>query len=139
MSIEFKTRLLQAFDEGWNRDNPEAMYQLCSNNFRHHRPPYPDLIGLAAEEQDIENTHKVFSNIRFTIHELIMEENTAVMRWTWKASHTGQSTDIPITPEGLEVSMEGCSILHLEDGKIIDEWEFADNLGLLTLLGVISS
>ena len=126
-----------AFDEGWNKGNLDVMLSLCAPGFIHHRPPFPDIEGLNAEKQDIENSFKTFSNIKFEIHELIVVKDCAVMRWTWGAEHTGRSAEIPSAPNGKTVSLEGCSILHLENGRIIEEWEFADYLGFFTQLGVL--
>jgi hypothetical protein len=33
--------------------------------------------------------------------------------------------------------MEGCSVFHMVNGKIIKEWELADYLGFFTQLGAI--
>jgi len=136
MSENIKEKLWHAFDEGWNKGHTDAMYALCAQGFVHHRPPFPDLVGVQAEKLDIENSFKTFSNIRFIIHELAIVDDTAVIRWTWQAKHTGQSDDLPIPPSGKDVSMKGCSILHLNDSKIIDEWEFGDYLGFYTQLGI---
>jgi len=51
--------------------------------------------------------------------------------------HTGQSPTLPIPPTGVEVTLVGCNVSHWANGKIIEEWEFSDYLGLLTQLGVI--
>jgi len=137
MSKELKDKLHRAFDEGWNKGNTATMYELCAANFVHHRPPLPAIENLEAEKQDIESTFMAFSDIEFMIHEMVMEGSTAVMRWTWRAKHTGQSPDLLIPPTGNEVTMEGCSVIHLIKGKIIEEWEYADYLGFFTQLGVI--
>jgi predicted ester cyclase len=31
----------------------------------------------------------------------------------------------------------GCSVYHFRDGKIVEQWEYGDMLGLLQQLGVI--
>ncbi len=137
MPGELKNMFLRAFNEGWNKGNPEAMFQLCATEFVHHRPPFPDIIGVEAEKEDIAITFRIFSEIQFSIHELMVNDKTVVMRWSLHAKHTGRSKELPILPTGKQVAMDGCSILHLVDEKIVEEWEFADYLGYLTQLGVI--
>ncbi len=68
---------------------------------------------------------------------MMIDGNIVVMRWTWGGKHTGESPDLLILPTGKQVTMDGCSILHLITETIIEEWEFVDYLGFLTQLGVI--
>jgi predicted ester cyclase len=66
-----------------------------------------------------------------------VEGDTAVMRWTWHGTATGGASDNTTSVGGKRVSMEGCSILHLEEEKIVEELEYADYLGYFTQLGII--
>jgi len=138
MSEGLKEKLLRGFDEGWNKGNLEAMFALCASSFIHYRSPLPPLESVAAEKQDIENAFKAFSDIQFTIHEIIVEGDTAVMRWAWHGTTSGESSDNTTPVGGKRVSMEGCSILHMDEEKIVEELEYADYLGYFTQLGIIS-
>ncbi len=113
------------------------MFALCASSFVHYRSPLPPIESVTAERQDIENTFKAFSDIQFTILEIIVEGDTAVMRWTWNGTSTGESSDNTTPMGGKRVSMEGCSILHLSEEKIVEELEYADYLGYFTQLGII--
>ncbi len=137
MQDELEEKILSAFDQGWNKQQPEAMYAFCAERFVHHRPPFPDLEGVDAEMQDISETFKIFSNIRFEIHEIISAKDKVILRWTWQAKHTGQSLSLPRPPSNQDITMDGCSILLFESGKIIEEWEYADYLGFYTQLEMI--
>ncbi len=137
MADELEEQILSAFDQGWNKQQPEVMCSFCAEKFIHHRPPFPALEGVDAELQDIKGTFKIFSNIHFEIHEIMIAKNNVIMRWTWQAKHTGQSVALPLPPSNQDISMQGCSILRIEEGKIIEEWEFADYLGFYTQLGML--
>ncbi|HEX9092311.1 MAG TPA: ester cyclase [Anaerolineales bacterium] len=137
MSEALKEKLRKGFDKGWNKGNLEAMFALYASSFVHYRSPLPPIESREAEKQDIENTLKAFSDIRFTIHEIIVEGDTAVMRWTWHGTTTGENSDRMTPADGKRVSMEGCSILHMHEGEIFEELEYADYLGYFTQLGVI--
>ncbi len=127
MSETLKDMLKYGFNEGWNKGNLEAMYELCAPQFVHYRPPLPPLQGVQAEKDDIAATFRAFSDIRFEIHELVEEGNTVVMRWTWQATKNTEPQAAVMPPENTKISMDGCSILHLQYGKIADEWEFSNN------------
>ena len=53
-----------------------------------------------------------------------------------QGTHTGVSLIIPsIPPTGKQVKITGCYILHLANGKVVEEWIFEDMLGLQQQLG----
>lgn len=44
---------------------------------------------------------------------------------------------ILIPPTGKEVTLKGCIVVHVRDGKIVEEFEYSDYLGFLQQLGVV--
>jgi hypothetical protein len=38
---------------------------------------------------------------------------------------------------GKEVTLEGCVVIHVTNGKVTEEWEYSDDLGLLQQLGIV--
>jgi predicted ester cyclase len=59
-----------------------------------------------------------------------MEGDTTAWWWTWRAKHTGQSPNLPIPATGKGVTLVGCNVSHWANGKIVEEWEYSDYLGL---------
>jgi steroid delta-isomerase-like uncharacterized protein len=78
-----------------------------------------------------------FTENRTTIDELIVEGDMAAMRWTWEGLHTGTSPSLGIPATGKRVRSGGCSVFRFRDGKIAEQWEYGDMLGLLQQVGVI--
>ena len=68
---------------------------------------------------------------------MVGEGGRIAYRYTWKAKHTGQSPTLPIPPTGKEVTLVGCVVVHIADGKIVEEFEYSDYLGFLQQLGVV--
>jgi predicted ester cyclase len=132
MSEELKKEFRRVLEESWNKGNTDGMNELYAADFVYHRPPFADIKGLEAGKQDVADTFTAFSDIEFTIHEMVMEGNTTFTWFTWKAKHTGQ---YPSTSK--EVILVGCAVSHWANGKVIEEWEFSDYLGYYTQLGVI--
>ena len=52
-----------------------------------------------------------------------------------KGTHTGELNGIPAT--GKKVKATGATIARIVDGKIVEERDYVDDLGLLQQLGVI--
>ena len=57
------------------------------------------------------------------------------MCYDWRATHQGELMGIP--PTGKQVRTSGISILRIAHGKIAEQWDNFDNLGMLQQLGVI--
>lgn len=132
MSEELKNKFRRVNEEAWNKGNTDSMDEVYAADFIYHRPPFADIEGLEANKQDAADTFAAFSDIEFTIHEMVMEGNTTFTRFTWRAKHKGQ---YPSTSK--EVTLVGCAVSHWANGKVIEEWEFSDYLGYYTQLGVI--
>jgi predicted ester cyclase len=80
------------------------------------------------------------SQVKSVLHintEVIIEGDAAVIRWTWEGTHSGVSPSLGIPPTGKRASMVGCSVFHFRNGKIVEQWEYSDTLGLPQQLGVI--
>ncbi len=132
-----KEGFVKALEEGWNRGNLDAFDKFYAPNTVHHRPPLPTFNSLAEEKDSIRGTLSAFTSSKITINEIIAEGNFSTLRYTWQATHTGQSPSLPIPPTGKEITLEGCLIDRWENGKIVEEWEYSDYLGFLQQLGVI--
>ncbi len=59
----------------------------------------------------------------------------AVLRWSWRGTHTGDLMGIPAT--GKRVSTTGIAIFRVEGGRIVENRTEFDALGLLQQLGAV--
>lgn len=58
-----------------------------------------------------------------------------VTRWTFRGTHTGEL--MGIAPTGKQVTVTGISIDRVVGGKIVEEWNEMDDLGMMEQLGVV--
>ena len=72
---------------------------------------------------------------RFILEDMISEGDRVVTRVTVTGTQTGALQGIP--PTGRTFSMTGIDIFRLLDGKIVEHWDAADQLGMLRQLGAI--
>jgi steroid delta-isomerase-like uncharacterized protein len=77
-----------------------------------------------------------FSNPNFKIDEAFGKDDKVVKRWTFTGTHTGELNGIK--PTNKKITFSGITIAVIADGKVIEETDFADDLGLMTQLGAIS-
>ena len=76
-----------------------------------------------------------FSDIEFVVDEVFGVDDRIVKRWTFNATHTDEFGGIPAT--GNNISLKGVTVARIVDGKIVEEFDYMDDLGFLQQLGVI--
>jgi len=125
---EMKAKIRRVFDEAYNKGNVDVLDELFAADFVLHMSLYPDIKGLEVLKQHIADLRSSYSDIQFTIGEIIIEGNRSAMRFTFRGTHKEQGKQV-IVPE--------CLVWHLVKGKIVEEWAYADQLGFLQQIGVV--
>ena len=78
---------------------------------------------------------EAFPDLSFEIDEIITQDDSVAVRWTARGTHEGSLMDVPAT--GKTVAVTGMTILHTEDGKVVETYSNQDMLGLLQQLDAI--
>ena len=110
-------------------------YQLVATDFVGHFPGQPALKGIEAYRQFGSQYFSAFPDLQITPEDLIAEGDKVTMRYDWRGTHKGEL--MGIAPTGKQVRTTGISILRIANGKIAEQWDSFDNLGMLQQLGVI--
>ena len=138
MSLEaLAARIRWAGEEAWYKGNVDALDEVYAADYIWRRPPLADLKGLEAAKQSIAGARAGYSDIRAEYEEWIAQGDSIAYRWTFTMKHTGQSATLPIPPTGKEVVLKGCTVVHVKDGMVVEELEYADYLGFLQQLEVV--
>ena len=139
MSTEANKAIVRRWvDEVLNRrdvSGQSVSYQLVAADFVRHFPGQPPIEGLEAYRQFGTVYFSAFPDLQITPEDLIAEGDKVTMRYDWRGTHKGELMGIP--PTGKQVITSGISILRVVDGKIAEQWDSFDNLGMLQQLGVI--
>lgn len=134
---ELEAKIQRAGEEAWYKGNVDALDEAYATDYVSHKPPFPDTNGLEAVKQSIAATRPAYSDIQASYTDWIAEGDAIAYRYTMRMKHTGVSPSLPIPPTGKEVTLQGCVVVHVKDGKVIEEWEYSDYLGFLQQLGVV--
>jgi uncharacterized protein len=94
-----------------------------------------DIVGIDSARAFYANFVTGFSHIKFSIVEIFGVGDKLVKHWTFTGVNTGVFFGMP--PTGKSVSVEGSTIARMENGIIVEEQDFFDNLVLMQQLGVI--
>jgi predicted ester cyclase len=138
MSVEANKALIRRFYEEIDKGNIDAMDDLVAEDYiNHNPPPFP---GLAAGREGLKQAFRIFWEATPGHHEIedqIGEGDKVVTRLTAYGKHVGE---LPggIMPAGADMKETAVAIHRIADGKIVEHWSNADDLGLMQQLGVIS-
>ncbi len=110
-------------------------YQLVAADFVGHFPGQPPIEGLEAFRQFGSLYFSAFPDLQIAPEELIAERDKVTMRYGWRGTQQGELMGFPAT--GKQVRASGISILRIANGKIAEQWDSFDNLGMLQQLGVV--
>ena len=91
--------------------------------------------GWAANRRYMEAVFAAFPDLRVTVEDLVAEGDRVVSRVTLRGTHRGELYGI--APTGAAVAFVGTNVARVEGGKIAEEWELYDDLGLLRQLGAL--
>jgi steroid delta-isomerase-like uncharacterized protein len=131
---ENKALLRRLFKEVWNQGNLGTVDELFAAGYVLHDPA--QLIrGPEGFKAYVSAFRAAFPDMHATIESQIAEEDRVAMRFTVRATHTGEFQGLP--PTGKQVMLTGIDIQRIVDGKIVENWVNLDALGLLQQLGVI--
>ena len=128
-----KTIIRNAYEEIWNQGNLDVADELFAIDYVYHG--VPQIRGPEGIKQHVAALRSAVPDAHISFDDMIAEGDKVVSRWTSGGTQTGEFMGIP--PSGKQVKFTGIIISRIADGKIVEDWETSDQLGLLQLLGVI--
>ena len=134
MSIEENKAVARRWnDEIWDKGNLAIIDELFASDFVWHHAPPGMMPNVESYKQYQTESLGAFGDMNCTVEVMVAEEDKVAIRWNWRGTHRGGY--MGIAPTGKQVIMTGISILRVADGKIVEEWTEADNLGFMEQLG----
>ena len=134
MSEQNTMLVTRGVKEVWNLGNFEVVDDLIASDFAGHSS-MGETRGTEEVKQFWASLRSAFPDIHFAIEDQIAEKDKVVIRWSARATHTGDFRGIPAT--GREGLVTGISIYRVANAKIVEGWTTLDELGLMQQLGVI--
>ncbi len=115
-------------------DNPDVLEEVYAPDVVWHDPDR-DIQGLEEARQFISMFKSAFPDMSATIEDVIAEDDKVVSRVTLRGTHKGETEEFG-PPTGRQVELKGITISRIENGKIVEDWDSYDNLGILQQLGL---
>lgn len=138
MSAENKAIVRRLYEEVWNKRKLDLVSEIISPS---HALQAPNVVGSAMGPEAYKRQFALFlagySDLHWAIEDLIAEDDKVVACWTITGTHRGEFMGVP--PTNKKVSVEGITIHHITNGKIMDSYSNWDALGMMQQLGVVPS
>jgi steroid delta-isomerase-like uncharacterized protein len=135
VSTEQNKALVRRFsDEVWNKGKLDVVYDVFAEDYVRHdlRPGNPPP-GPAGQKRIAADFRAAFPDIHTTVDFVIAEGDMVVTRWTAEGTNTGVWGNV--APTGKRVRFSGVNIFRVENGKVVELWNYRDDLGLMQQLG----
>jgi predicted ester cyclase len=129
--------IVDAYGEVWNTGNLDALDAIIDPQFVRHASSSGTtsaVAGLDALKKVIANLRTTYPDFHMTLDEEIYAGEKAVVRWSYIGTNTGPGN---FPPTGKQVKSTGVDILHIKNGKIVNDWAETDNLFLMQQLGFV--
>ena len=101
----------------------------------------PDYTGVRGEKgsggftETIKPVRAAFPDIKWTVEDLIAEDNKVVIRWSWVGTNGSSFNGFPVTNK--EVTQTAIAIYEFKGDRIIKAWMQSDRLGFFQQIGVL--
>jgi len=142
---ELKAELLlleqnKSLAERWHNDlfiacNWVVAEEILAPDILVHLPSGEDIKGLE-QVKSLEAIAKNYINPEINHYEIVAERGYVMIRWDMAFDHTQDLMGIPATGKRI-TDLHGIDLLRIESGKIIEFWQYYNEMGFMQQLGVI--
>ena len=133
MSLEENKALIRRYAEEFNRRNHAYLDEYFGHGCVYHAAAGDmDVAGFKARQEVLLGA---FPDTRLTVEDSIAEGDRVASRFTIRATHRGELQGI--APTGKATTTTGIIISRCEQGRVVEEWEELNMLGLMQQIGAI--
>lgn len=134
MSAEENMRIVRRVVDALNKGDVNILDEVCSADFAYHNPIGPDM-GCEGLKKAQAMMRAAFPDRHIVVADMFAAGDKVTTRVTVRATHRGELWGVP--PTGKEIAFSSFIIDRFEGGKLVEEWQMTDFLGLMRQLGVV--
>lgn len=121
---------VRACFENASQGNFDALDDIVTDDYVLHPEEIQGADGL---KETVQRYREALDGLRVTIDQQFTDGDYVATRYTISGTHNGDLMGTP--PTGKGVSFTGITISRCEGGRIAEEWEVTDVIGLLGQVG----
>ena len=120
-------------EEGFGGNRPDVINEIVAPDcIEHQRGLRPGREGVM---ETIATLHRWFSDFSLTVEAMSIDGDTVWCRNRARGVNSGSVMGFPPTGGSFEIDV--IDVMRFEDGRIVEHWGVADQLGMLIQLGHI--
>jgi predicted ester cyclase len=123
-------RMRRLLEEGFS-GHPEVIDELMAPDCIEHQRG--NRSGVEGAKATAATLHRWMSEFTLTMEDVAVSGQTVWTRNRARGNHTG--TIMGTTPTGRHVEVDVIDICRFEDGRVVEHWGIADQVGLLLQIG----
>jgi steroid delta-isomerase-like uncharacterized protein len=121
------------WDGKWNERRPDILDELQTPDVIYHGTSM-NMNGIEEYKQVYSSFLSAFHDTQIIVEELIADGDKVTSRVSLSGTHKGEFDGLP--PTGKVFTANASTVFRLVGGKIVEEWEIFDELGLMHQLGM---
>jgi steroid delta-isomerase-like uncharacterized protein len=119
-----------------SQENSDGLDMILGPDYVLHDPALGEEVRGAEGLRDLlEEYRQAIGEVRLTIEHQFTDGDHVATRWFVRGRHQGEL--MGASPSGREIAFSGVTISRCRDGRILEEWEICDTLGLLQQIGAV--
>jgi predicted ester cyclase len=128
-------------EQVYGKGRVEVLDQLCHPGYVSHDPLTGDA-DLAGVKAYVRLLRACFPNLEASILALYADGDTVITQWRMEGNLAREL--LGVAPQGQRITLEGLTVSHFEDGKLVEdasEWDtfsYLRQLGLVQPLGLMA-
>lgn len=117
------------------RDDLDSLDEVLAEDVVLHVPGEAEVHGIDGYREIVRAFTRAFPDMTFELHDMFVDGDVVITHYTGRGTHEGALQGIDAT--GRTIESPGVTIDRFEDGKVVEERNFWDNLDFFVQLGVM--
>jgi steroid delta-isomerase-like uncharacterized protein len=118
-----------------NGGNLDLVDQLLANDYVYNAPGNPEVRGREGYKQLVNMYRTAFPDLRMSVDQQTAEGDMVITRWSATGTQRGDLMGMP--PTGKQVKVVGITQNRVVGGRVAEEFEVYDALGMMQQLGAV--
>ena len=132
MSSEQNKAVVRSCFESASSGNFDALDDIVSRDYVLHPE---EIRGAEGLKEMVAGYREALSGLQVVVDQQLTDGDYVTTRFTIRGTHDGDLMGTPAT--GREVAFSGITVSRCEGGRIAEEWEITDTVGLLAQIGAL--
>jgi predicted ester cyclase len=132
-AADLARRTIRLIEEGMGRANLAVIEELIAADSIEHQARNPN--GIEGAKTVARTLHRWMSDFSLTVEDIAVDGDTVWTRNRGRGVNTGAV--MGHAPTGRPVEVDVFDVVRYADGKVVEHWGVADQLGMMIAIGAV--